>query len=85
MRLLKSCNLILLLTLFIALSSCSGKYSSSDPEKFNEEVSSRTDIETVEELLLVYYDYPENEGVPNLTLESSDLGAGVFHGTLIHD
>lgn len=73
---------ILLAALFAA---CSGKaYELVDPAKFNASISERTDIESIDDLLLLYYDYPEVEGPANIKT-SFKLEGDIYVGTLIHD
>ena len=45
----------------------------------------RNDIETPEELITLYYNYPESEGVPNLEIEIKSTGENQYDITLIHD
>jgi hypothetical protein len=67
------------------LISCSASFRKLDCHKFNEKIRSRTDIATPEELIKLYYNYPESEGTPKLSVQTVDLGKGNFEITLIHE
>ncbi|HTO14993.1 MAG TPA: hypothetical protein VLZ83_04445 [Edaphocola sp.] len=75
-------GLILMLAFF---SSCAESYKVIEPNTFNEQIANRSDIETPEDLIRVYYDYPEEEGVPNLNIKSKKLNKNNFEVTLIHE
>lgn len=64
-------QLFALIIIMTFLSSCSESFQELDPKTFNEEITGRTDIKTPEDLVRVYYDYPEGEGSqPTITVEN---------------
>lgn len=69
----------------ICLTSCSEKFKTIDPTDFNKKINTRTDIKSVEQLARLFYDFPENEGIPHLEIESRELMDNKFEVTLIHD
>jgi len=74
-----------LLILIIILTSCSESFDIKDPTEFNKKIEKRTDIETAEQLIEIYYNYPPNEGTPKLDIKSRELDNGLIEVTLIHD
>ncbi len=74
----------LILTLII-ITSCSETYDLIDPTKFNQAIAKRTDIETPDQLIKIYYDFPPNEGEPFLEIKSEKLNDGKIKVILIHD
>ncbi len=73
------------LLVLLLLASCTEEFKSVDPEAFNNKVAERTDIETPEELITIYYNYPPDEGKPDLSINSQKLNDNEFEITLIHD
>ncbi len=67
------------------MTSCSENFDAIDQIEFNKKIENRTDIKTAEELIEIYYNYPENEGVPNLTFDSRKMKNGFEEITLIHE
>jgi PBP1b-binding outer membrane lipoprotein LpoB len=59
-------RIIQILIITFILTSCSENFDAIDPTEFNKKIENRTDIKTAKELIEIYYNYPENEGVPNL-------------------
>lgn len=79
-------KIFLIVGLFsILLTSCSESFDNIDLIKFNNSIATRTDIETAEELIMLYYGYSENEGIPKISIETKELESGKFQMTLIHD
>ena len=76
---------ILFLILTFGLTSCNEEFKTEDASMFNAQLQERNDIETPEELITVYYNYPESEGVPNLDIKSKTLADNQYEITLIHD
>jgi hypothetical protein len=76
-----SLHLFLLLFLF---SSCSERFKTLDPKEFNQQIAGRTDINSPEELIKLYFNYPANEGTPQLSVETENLGGNNYRITLIH-
>ena len=74
-----------LLILLSCLTSCSESFQTVDPKKFNEKIADRTDIKTPEELITLYYDWPESEGKPKLTIRANKSGDSNYEITLIHE
>jgi len=75
---------LLLVTLY-SLSSCSKSFRPLDHHAFNERIASRTDIANPEALIRLYYDWPENEHVARLSIQTDSLGGNSFRITLIHE
>lgn len=76
--------LILTLTVLTTI-SCAENFKSVDSTAFNAKIAERRDISTVEKLIEVYYDYPANEGDPNLQIVSEIIDKGIFKVILIDD
>ncbi len=74
-----------ILSLLFILTSCSEKFDYVNPTAFNKKISRRTDIKTAEELIKLYYNYPQNERFPHLTIQSKEIDNGFVEITLIHD
>ncbi|MDG6882440.1 Uncharacterised protein [Phocoenobacter uteri] len=75
----------LLLTIFLTACSENEKFETKDPAEFNQKIEKRTDIETAEQLIKIYYNYPTEEGSPKLDIKSKDISNGLTEITLIHD
>ena len=75
---------IIILTI-IFLTSCSEEFRTIDPTDFNKKITNRTDIKTAEQLIEIYYDYPTNEGIPQLEIEKRELEDNKVEISLIHD
>lgn len=71
--------------LIILLTSCGESFKHIDTTKFNSKIQNRNDIKTPEELIEIFYDYPENEGNPKLKITCKKLDKNKFEITLIHD
>lgn len=69
----------------ILLTSCSEKFEYVDSTKFNNSIANRTDIETAEEIIELYYGFPENEGTQNISIGTKELELGKIQVTLVHD
>lgn len=67
------------------ISSCSESFKNIDTQSFNEKISGRVDIETPEELMIIYYDYPEVEESPKFSVQFKELKADKYEITLIHE
>ncbi|MDP8098248.1 hypothetical protein [Pasteurella atlantica] len=80
-------QLITVLLLATLLTACSEneKFETKNPAEFNQKIEKRTDIETSEKLIEIYYNYPPNEAIPKLDIKSKDVGNGLTEVTLIHD
>jgi len=76
---------IIALAFSLILLSCNESFEELDTEKFNIEMASRNDIKTPEELITIFYNYPENESKPKLRISKTEIGKNVFEITLIHD
>ena len=73
------------LILIIVLASCSENFDSIDPTIFNTKIANRTNIETAEELVELFYNYPKNEGKLKATIKSRKLKGQLIEVTLVHD
>jgi hypothetical protein len=71
--------------LIINLTSCSESYKSVDPTAFNIKISEKTDINTAEELIELYYNYPTDEGTPKIIIKTKEVESNKVQVTLIHD
>ena len=65
--------------------SCSESFETIDTEQINKDISAYTEIKTPEQLILFYYNYPKNEGKPELKLTKRKIDNQVYEITLIHD
>ncbi len=70
------------LFLLLFLTSCS---VSIDSTEFNSQIESRTDINSPEELIKLYYGPYEIEGNSKLTITTKTSGENKFEITLIHN
>jgi|SRR6218665_1199339 len=73
------------LFLTFSLFSCNEQFKNVETEEFNKEIAPYKEIETPEQLILFYYNYPKNEGKPNLKITKQKLENQVYEITLIHD
>ncbi len=71
--------------LTILITSCQEDFQRIDPSEFNNAIAMRSDISSAKQLVEIYYDYPKNEGTPNLTIEEKKLSDENIEVTLIHD
>ncbi|MFC5682973.1 hypothetical protein ACYE2N_03470 [Flavobacterium sp. MAHUQ-51] len=76
---------IVALAFSLILLSCNESFEVLDTEKFNIEIASRSDIKTPEELITIFYNFPENESKPKLEISKTEISENVFEITLIHD
>jgi hypothetical protein len=65
--------------------SCMEEFEHTDPTRFNESIAASTDISSAGQLIMLYYDYPEGEGTPDLTITQKELTDNRIEVTLIHD
>ncbi|AWA30983.1 hypothetical protein HYN48_13335 [Flavobacterium magnum] len=56
-----------------------------DTEKFNADIAQNTSIESPEELITIYYNFPASEGKPNLQITKKEIDNKVFEITLINN
>ncbi len=70
------------LFLLLFLTSCS---DSIDSTEFNAQIASRTDINSPEDLMRLYYGSYELEGNSKLTISTKTSGENQFEITLIHN
>jgi len=61
---------IVLSLIITSLHSCAENYATIDPTNFNRKISKRDDIETPQELIKIFYNYPENETEPTVEISS---------------
>lgn len=74
------------ITFLTFFNSCTESYKMLDTEKVNKQIQHRTDIETPEELIRLYYNYSdEGEGKQKLTLKTKNIGEHKFEIILIHE
>ncbi len=81
-------RLFSLLILFGLLSACSNEFEQSDITKFQQKIENKTDIQSAEELIRLYYPHridENSEGNPTLTIDQKDLGNNKTEITLIHE
>ena len=78
-------RLLIVGLVIVFMTSCTESFDNIDSTEFNNSIASRTDIETAEELIMLYYGTPESEGTPNVSIETKELGSGKIQVTLVHD
>ncbi|HYV94689.1 MAG TPA: hypothetical protein VE978_23140 [Chitinophagales bacterium] len=78
-------QLLRVLVLLMSLTSCSESFQTLDPKNFNEKIAGRTDIKTSEELITLFYDWPDSEEKPKLTIKTDKLEGNSYEITLIHE
>ena len=61
------------------------EFNTLDPSSFNRIISKRIDLQTPEQLMVFYYDYPVYESEPPFSIESKELENGHVEITLLHD
>jgi len=80
-------NLFFAFFIVLLTSSCGPdreNFEPKDPAAFNAQIADRTDISTPEELILLYYNYQEEEGEPDIKV-STVKSKNSYEITLIHD
>jgi len=75
----------LLIIGLLILSACGESFENIDPTEFNKKISERTEVETAEDLMQVYYNPSLGEGNPVLTIDTQSYKNGKVLITLIHD
>lgn len=79
-------KILLFVTVIVLLTACTGKsFIQADPADFNALIAERTDITDPKNLALIYYNYSDAEGVPQITVESKKIKNNKFEVVLIHD
>lgn len=73
------------LLFYAAFTFCCQSSKEIGAQKFNAKIANDTTIATPEALIVLYYDYPTSEGIPNLQLSKKEIGPQLFEITLIHD
>lgn len=76
---------IFILLFALSVISCGESFMNIDTEKFNTDIAESTNIKSPEELITIFYNYPNSEGKPNLRITTRKLKENVFEVTLIHD
>ena len=76
-------SLLLCLTFFF--SSCTEEYDLLDTTDINTRVQDRQDIETPEELILLFYDHPPGTRASDITVRSENYGNNEYRIELEHD
>lgn len=61
------------------------QFNTVDPAKFNASIANKKDIQSAEQLITLYYNYPSEEGTPKLSITKVPLKHGRVNITLIHD
>lgn len=77
-------NIFLLLFLAIFTLSCGESFQEINPEKFNKKIEGLTNIKTPEELIVLYENYPKEEGKPQYEI-SSNIKHDIYEIILIHN
>lgn len=77
----------LALLLIFSMISCHEEesFQTIDAAEFNKKISPYIEIKTPEQLILFYYDYPQDEGKPEIKITKRKVGNQVYEITLIHD
>jgi hypothetical protein len=78
------CRLLVVIFSIYLISSCTS-YEILDVKKFNKEISERDDIKSPEELILLFYDYPESELTNKLKISAKKNHENEYTIILIHD
>lgn len=78
-------NILKITLITFLLASCGESFMYLETSDFNRKIENRNNIETPEALITLFYNYPENEGKPNLTITTKKLDSNKFEITLIHD
>lgn len=73
--------------LFISffLNSCGEAFENMDTEMINKEIAGNNNIKSAEELITIYYNYPNSESKPDLKIGKREIENDVFEITLIHN
>ena len=71
--------------LVLVLASCSENFDYINPETFNASIKDKTDIQSAEQLISLYYNYPEKEGAPHITINIKKITGNTLEITMIHD
>ena len=77
-------KLFLIILPLLLCASCAEPFKEINPSEFNAKIALRTDIKSPEDLVLLYFDYPENEAKPELQITTKSLQNDSFEVTLIH-
>lgn len=71
--------------LWMIFSSCSESFVNTDPKDFNSSLSTRADLQSEEELMKAYYNFPVEEGPQNIRITSRKVDQNRSEITMIHD
>ena len=74
----------LIILLFI-VAGCSSKYEIVSHDSFNKKIKDNLRIQTAEALIKEYYNFPDDEEIRNMTIQTKELGDHRYQITLIHD
>lgn len=77
-------KIFLLLLLAIFTLSCSESFEEINPNTFNLKIEGLSNIKTPEELIILYDNYPKEEGKPKYSISSISKD-GIYEITLIHN
>ena len=70
--------------LLIIFSSCSESFKSVNPSDFNERILHVKSIDTAEDLIKLYYNYPADGGTSSIEITQKEKDDGFVEITLIH-
>jgi len=83
---MKKTVLIILSVLVLLTSSCGQEsFNILDTKEFNDKIADRTDIDSPEELIEIFYDHSEVDDNSTITINTIDLGENIYEITLIHE
>lgn len=77
-------KIISLIMLVILTISCNESFEEINPDKFNKKIEKRADILTPEELIILFHNYPKDEGKPEYEISSANKN-DIYEITLIHN
>ena len=81
---MKKTHFLFILSFFL-FSACAENFKDINPAKFNTKIENRMDIKTPEALITVFYDYPANEGKPDISITAQKQDTSRYLITLIND
>jgi hypothetical protein len=75
---------IIILFISIWMVSCGEPFEELNAEEINKEIAERDNIKTIEELIIIFYNYqPDSGSKPKFQITKKELGDSLFEATLI--
>jgi hypothetical protein len=78
-------QLYILIPIILSITSCSESFKDINAENFNAKIINLTNIETPEALITLYYNYPQEEGIPKISISASQEKDSSYTITLINE